>query len=322
MNFKAYPLQFYPILKERIWGGEKLKTFLHKPIVSNITGESWEISTVNNDVSVISNGEYLGKNLNQLLDLYPKEILGTQIYTKFGKQFPLLFKFLDAKLDLSIQVHPNDELAKRRHNSFGKTEMWYVMQADQDAKIIVGFKENSNQQDYIQNLENKTLLNILDTKTVKQGDVFFLETGTIHAIGAGTIIAEIQQTSDITYRVYDFERKDAEGKERELHTDLALEAINYNKVETQKIYSTIENESNKVVDCPFFTTNFIPLNGKMIFQKNENYFRVYMCVDGDFEIICNDVKSKYQKGDSILIPAAMGTFFMTGKASVLEIYIS
>ncbi|WP_309609102.1 type I phosphomannose isomerase catalytic subunit [Flavobacterium sp.] len=322
MNFKAYPLQFYPILKERIWGGEKLKTFLHKPIVSNITGESWEISTVNNDVSVISNGEYLGKNLNQLLDLYPKEILGTQIYTKFGKQFPLLFKFLDAKLDLSIQVHPNDELAKRRHNSFGKTEMWYVMQADQDAKIIVGFKENSNQQDYIQNLENKTLLNILDTKTVKQGDVFFLETGTIHAIGAGTVIAEIQQTSDITYRVYDFERKDAEGKERELHTDLALEAINYNKVETQKIYSTIENESNKVVDCPFFTTNFIPLNGKMIFQKNENYFRVYMCVDGDFEIICNDVKSKYQKGDSILIPAAMGTFFMTGKASVLEIYIS
>ncbi|WP_395077823.1 type I phosphomannose isomerase catalytic subunit [Flavobacterium sp.] len=322
MNFKAYPLQFYPILKERIWGGGKLKTFLHKPIVSNITGESWEISTVNNDVSVISNGEYLEKNLNELLDLYPKEILGIQIYAKFGKQFPLLFKFLDAKLDLSIQVHPNDELAKRRHNSFGKTEMWYVMQADQDAKIIVGFKENSNQQEFIQNLENKTLLNILDTKTVKQGDVFFLETGTIHAIGAGTIIAEIQQTSDITYRVYDFERKDAEGKERELHTDLALEAINYNKVETQKMYFTIENESNKVVDCPFFTTNFIPLNGKMIFQKNENYFRVYMCVDGDFEIICNDVKSKYQKGDSILIPAAMGTFFMTGKASVLEIYIS
>ena len=322
MNFNAYPLQFYPILKERIWGGEKLKTFLNKSIVSNTTGESWEISTVNNDISIVSVGDYQEKDLNDLLNLFPQEILGTQIFAKFGKQFPLLFKFLDAKLDLSIQVHPNDELAKKRHNSFGKTEMWYVMQADENAKIIVGFKENSTQQSYVQNLENKTLLSLLDTKQVKRGDVFFLETGTIHAIGAGSIIAEIQQTSDITYRVYDFERKDTEGKERELHTDLALSAINYNKVESKKEYTTIENKSNEVVSCPFFTTNFIPLNGKMTFQKNENYFRVFMCVDGNFEITSKDLKSQYQKGDTILIPAIMETFYMTGKASVLEIYIS
>ena len=322
MNFNAYPLQFYPILKERIWGGEKLKTFLNRSIVSNATGESWEISTVNNDISIVSVGDYQEKDLNDLLNLFPQEILGTQIFAKFGKQFPLLFKFLDAKLDLSIQVHPNDELAKKRHNSFGKTEMWYVMQADENAKIIVGFKENSTQQSYVQNLENKTLLSLLDTKQVKRGDVFFLETGTIHAIGAGSIIAEIQQTSDITYRVYDFERKDTEGKERELHTDLALSAINYNKVESKKEYTTIENKSNEVVSCPFFTTNFIPLNGKMTFQKNENYFRVFMCVDGNFEITSKDLKSQYQKGDTILIPAIMETFYMTGKASVLEIYIS
>ena len=322
MDFKAYPLQFYPILKERIWGGEKLKTFLNKSTTSKKTGESWEISTVDNDVSVVSCGEYKGKTLSELLNLFPKEILGKQVYANFGKQFPLLFKFLDAKLDLSIQVHPNDELAKKRHNSFGKTEMWYVMQADQNAKVIVGFKENSNQQNYVRNLENKTVLNILDTKNVKQGDVFFLETGTIHAIGAGTVIAEIQQTSDITYRVYDFERKDAEGNERELHTDLALEAINYDKVETQKEYITIENLSNNIVDCPFFTTNFIPLKGEMTFQNNEKFFRVYMCVEGDFEVDCNDVKSQYQKGDTILIPAAMETFLMNGKATILEIYIS
>ena len=322
MKFESYPLQFYPILKERIWGGEKLKSFLNKPIVSNVTGESWEISTVENDISVVSNGEYQHKNLNELLDLYPEEILGTQIHTKFGKQFPLLFKFLDAKQDLSIQVHPNDELAQKRHHSFGKTEMWYVMQADADAKLIIGFKENSNQQNYIQNLENKTLLNILYTKTIKQGDVFFLETGTVHAIGAGSVIAEIQQTSDITYRIYDFDRKDAQGNERELHTNLALEVINYNKLETKKEYSKIENKSNEVVNCPFFTTNFIPLNGEMTFQKNKNYFRVYMCVDGDFVIGYTNKKTHYKKGDTILIPASMETFIVTGKASLLEIYIS
>ena len=198
---KLYPLQFKPILKERIWGGTKLRDCLNKPITSDITGESWEISTVENDVSVIENGLFEGKLLTELIAEFPKEILGTKVYEQFGDQFPLLFKFLDAREDLSIQVHPNDELAKKRHNSFGKTEMWYVMQADDDASLIVGFKEKSSKDEYLQNLNNKTLLNILDTKKVKKGDVFFLETGTVHAIGAGTLIAEIQQTSDITYRL-------------------------------------------------------------------------------------------------------------------------
>lgn len=319
---KLYPLQFEPILKDRIWGGTKLKTYLNKPIASEITGESWEISTVENDVSIIANGVFKGKSLNELINDFPEQVLGTKVFEQFGKQFPLLFKYLDAREDLSIQVHPNDELAARRHNSFGKTEMWYVMQADDEARLIVGFKEKSSSEEYIQHLENKTLLNILDTKKVKKGDVFFLETGTVHAIGAGTVIAEIQQTSDITYRLYDFDRVDANGNTRELHVDLALEAINYDKIEAQKEYLKIENTSNEVVDCSYFTTNFIPLNGNLNVNKNQNSFTVYMCVDGDFELILNEEKCNYKKGDTVLIPASLTDFQLSGKGSLLEIYIS
>ena len=169
---KLYPLQFEPILKERIWGGTKLKTYLNKPITSDITGESWEISTVENDVSIVANGIFKGKSLNDLINEFPEALLGTKVYAQFGKQFPLLFKYLDAREDLSIQLHPNDELAKKRHNSFGKTEMWYVMQSDPDSRLIVGFKEKSSPQEFIQNLNNKTLLNILDTKKVLSPDLY------------------------------------------------------------------------------------------------------------------------------------------------------
>jgi mannose-6-phosphate isomerase len=319
---KFYPLQFDPILKERIWGGEKLKTVLHKPITSKITGESWELSTVEGDVSVIANGDWKGKSLTDIINECPNEILGTAVHAQFGKQFPLLFKYLDAREDLSIQVHPNDELAKKRHNSFGKTEMWYIMQADDDARIIVGFKEKSNANDYLENLKNKTVLSILDDVKVKAGDVFFLETGTVHAIGAGLVVAEIQQTSDITYRLYDFERIDASGNTRELHVDLALDAINYNVVETQKEYTKKMNESNTVVDCPYFTTNFIPLDGVITVSKSGESFTVYMCVAGTFEIEYNNSKLQYKRGDTVLIPAAMNAFVLQGKASLLEVFIS
>jgi mannose-6-phosphate isomerase len=319
---KYYPLQFEAILKERIWGGEKLKTILNKPISSKITGESWEISTVEGDVSVISNGDLVGKSLNELIDSNPEALLGFDVYQKFGKQFPLLFKYLDAREDLSIQVHPNDELAKKRHNSFGKTEMWYVMQADKDAELIVGFKENSNATEYVENLNNKTLLSILDIVKVEVGDVFFLETGTVHAIGAGMVIAEIQQTSDITYRLYDFDRVDAAGNQRELHVDLALDAINYNKIDTAKKYDKTLNKSNAMVECPYFTTNFLPLDGSISVDKSGNSFTVYMCVEGEFELESDGEKFKYIKGDTVLIPAALKSFVLSGKGSLLEIYIS
>lgn len=322
MNAIVYPLQFEPILKDRIWGGEKLKTILNKPIESKITGESWELSTVEGDVSVIANGELKGKSLTDVIDLAPNEILGTEVHKRFGNQFPLLFKYLDAREDLSIQVHPNDELAKKRHNSFGKTEMWYILQADTDSKIIVGFKEKSNANEYVEHLKNKTLLSLLDDVKVKEGDVFFLETGTVHAIGAGLLVAEIQQTSDITYRIYDFDRVDAQGNTRELHVDLALEAINYDKVEAYRAYKKDENVSNTIVNCPYFTTNFIPLEDVITVSKTGNSFTVYMCIDGEFELEFDMNIYTYKKGDTVLIPAAMDYYVISGKASILEIYIS
>lgn len=319
---KLYPLQFEPILKERIWGGTKLKTYLNKPITSEITGESWEISTVENDVSIVSNGSFKGKSLNELINEFPEAVLGSKVHEQFGKQFPLLFKYLDAREDLSIQLHPNDELARKRHNSFGKTEMWYVMQAEQDARLIVGFREKSSPEEYLKHINDKTIVDILDAKKVKQGDVFFLATGTIHAIGAGIVVAEIQQTSDITYRIYDFDRVDANGNKRELHVDLSLEAINYEKVDAKKAYSRTENTSNEIVDCKYFTTNIIPLDGAVSVYKHGTSFTVYMCVDGDFKLAIDGQSYEYKKGDTVLMPASLTDFELSGKASILEIYIS
>lgn len=318
---KLYPLSFEPILKERIWGGTKLKDILHKPITSSITGESWEISSVENEVSIVANGNFKGQSLNQLIQNHPEAILGEKVLAQFGKQFPLLFKYLDAREDLSIQVHPNDELAQLRHNSFGKTEMWYVMQADDNARLIVGFKEDSSKEEYLKHLENKSLLSILDTKKVSKGAVYFLETGTVHAIGAGILIAEIQQTSDITYRLYDFDRVDAFGNTRELHVDLALDAINYNRVDAECNYTVNVNQSNTMVKCPYFTTNVIPLEGNLSQNQNNDSFRVYMCVEGSFSLLMESEKYDYALGDTVLIPAQMDAHTLVGKAQILEIYI-
>lgn len=316
------PLQFYPIFKDRIWGGTKLKTFLNKDITSDTTGESWEISAVENNVSIICKGNFKGKSLNEIIDLYPQEVLGTKVYQQFGKQFPLLFKFLDAQKELSIQVHPNDELAKKRHNSFGKTEMWYVMQADKDAELIVGFKEDTSPEEYLKFLKDDKIISLLDIKKVAMGDAYFLHTGTVHAIGAGTVIAEIQQTSDITYRIYDFDRVDANGKKRELHTNLALEAINYNVVDAKKNYESEVNKHNEILDCDYFTTNFIPLQGSLELKNNNQSFKVLMCVEGSFKLNFNTKDYHYTKGETILIPAAIDQFKIIGNASILEIYIS
>jgi mannose-6-phosphate isomerase len=319
---KLYPLHFEPIFKERIWGGEQLKNILHKSIKSKITGESWELSAVDGSVSIVSNGSLKGESLSDLINASPVEMLGSAVYKKFGAQFPLLFKYLDAQQDLSIQVHPSDALAKKRHNSFGKTEMWYVMQAEPASRIIVGFKKDSSAAEYVDHLNDGKLISILDEVVVQEGDAFMLETGTVHAIGAGLLIAEIQQTSDITYRLYDFDRKDADGNTRELHIDLALEAINYKKVDTKATYTKELNQANVVVDCPYFTTNFLPLEGAMQFVKAGDSFTVYMCTEGAFTITYQDVVQHYKKGDTILLPAIIREFVLTGKASILEIYIS
>lgn len=322
MQTELYPLQFDPILKERIWGGEKLKTQFNKPIISQTTGESWEISTVPGDVSIVANGVLKGKKLTEIITNSPVEILGSLVFERYAYDFPLLFKFLDAKEDLSIQVHPNDALAKKRHNSLGKTEMWYVMQVDPGAEIIVGFKETATQEEYLEKLKANQLLSLLNAIPAQVGEVYFLDAGTVHGIGGGLLIAEIQQTSDITYRLYDFDRKDLNGKKRELAIDLALDAINYHKQDTLIKYSKEPNKSNAIVHCPHFTTNFIPIDKPFAVQKTGASFTVYMCVDGFFNIYVNEKQFDYKKGDTILIPAGLKNYVLNGNASILEIYIS
>lgn len=317
-----YPLVFNPIIKERIWGGTKLRDVLHKPIVSNISGESWELSTVPGDVSVVANGALEGTDLNAVVALNPEAVLGKKVVAQFGDQFPLLFKFLDAREDLSIQVHPNDALAKERHNSFGKTEMWYVMQADPGAQLIVGFKEDSNAEAYQTALAQHQVVDLLAKHSVQKGDVFFLETGTVHAIGAGTLIAEIQQTSDITYRIYDFDRRDAQGNLRELHTELALEAINYQRTESKKTYAQNTNVSNVMVNCPYFTTSFIPLTDTASVHRTNDSFTVLMVMEGDCALLYGDKKMELTKGTTILLPAALEAVQLKGNAELLEITIS
>jgi mannose-6-phosphate isomerase len=316
-----YPLLFEPIFKERIWGGTKLKEVLNKSFTSNQIGESWELSTVENDISVVSNGECKGLNLNQLIEKYPTEILGVNSIQNFGNNFPLLFKFIDAKEDLSIQVHPNDNLAKERHNSFGKTEMWFVMQADKNARLVVGFKDKTNKKEYQEHLENKTLVTILNETPVKEGDAFFLETGTVHAIGAGVLIAEIQQTSDITYRLYDWDRVDANGLSRKLHTDLALDAINFEPTNTKLNYEVVKNKSVNLADCPFFKTNILQISGKYQWKKTKESFTVLMCIKGSFTVNMPHFQAEFKKGDTLLIPAILDGFEIIGEASVLEITI-
>jgi len=318
---KLYPLTFKPIIKERIWGGSKLNTFLNKELTIKNAGESWELSSVPNDVSVVDNGGLKGKSLNEIIALDPEALLGKEVVEKFGNELPLLFKFLDANKDLSIQLHPNDELAKLRHNSFGKTEMWYVMQADEGARIIVGFKENSSQEEYLAHLEKKSIVSLLNEIPVKEGDVFLLETGTIHAIGSGVVVAEIQQTSDVTYRIYDWDRVDADGKGRELHTELALEAINYNAVDSKINYCLKDNERNICVKNTYFNTNVISLISKFKWTKCKESFTVLMCTQGDFCIYLDNHTYRYKKGDTVLIPAEISAFNLEGSATILEISI-
>ena len=322
MNF--YPLKFQPILKERLWGGTKLKDVLGKPIENDITGESWELSTVSGDISVVSNGELSGKSLQELIEEFPEQVLGKSVFERFGTDFPILIKFIDAKKDLSIQLHPNDDLAKERHNSFGKTEMWYVMDADNDAELIVGFNKDVSKEEYANSLENDTLLELLNYEKVNEGDTFFINTGKIHAIGAGVLLAEIQQTSDITYRVFDFNRKDKNGNLRELHTDLALDAIDYSKKDDFKVnYSNIKNKANDMVNCPYFKTNFLDLSQDLIQDiEQRDSFTIYMCVGGSATIMNDFGSVDIEKGQTTLVAAESGSITIkTEGAKLLEVTI-
>ncbi len=301
-----YPLKFKPILKERLWGGTKLKDVLGKPIESDITGESWELSGVQGDISEVSNGALAGTSLKELIAEQGEALLGKSVVARFGSEFPILIKFIDAKQDLSIQLHPNDDLARERHNSFGKTEMWYIMDADPGAKLIVGFNKNVEKGEYIQSLEEGTLLDLLNYEEVSEGDTFFINTGKIHAIGAGVMLAEIQQTSDVTYRVYDFDRKDKNGNLRELHTGLAVDAIDYEQKDDFKVnYPSNKGVANTMVACPYFKTNFLDLNDSMHQDVSKrDSFTIYMCVGGEATITNDWGSTSIKRGETVLVSAS------------------
>lgn len=323
MNATLYPLKFQPILKDKIWGGEKLINQFNKASKSKQLGESWEVSTVPGDISIVSNGYLKGESLQSLLESYKSDLLGQKNYERFGNDFPLLIKFIDAKQDLSIQLHPDDTLAKERHNSFGKTEMWYVMQADTDANLIVGFNQKMDRETYLKHLEEKTLTKILNFDKVKEGDTYFIEAGRVHAIGAGVLLAEIQQTSNVTYRVYDWDRVDDEGNERELHNDIAIDAFKFDMKDDFRVgYNKAKNTANNMVNCPFFITNFLELDTTIQNENDKDSFMIYMCVDGEITIKTESTSEQISKGETILIPAAVKDYTIeTDYAKLLEVYI-
>lgn len=319
-----YPLKFTPLFKYRIWGGEKLKTALNKNYTEENIGESWEISDVSGDETVVADGDLSGKTLRDLTRQFKGNFVGNAVYDKFGEEFPLLIKFIDAKTPLSIQVHPSNEIAKERHNSFGKNEMWYVMQADKNAELIVGFDKKVTREAYQEHLENNTILDVMHHETVKKGDTFYIPTGRVHAIGAGVLLAEIQQTSNITYRIYDYDRVDAKtGEKRELHNNMAIDVLDYEVHENYKSeYHLEKNISNKLVHSPYFKTNILDINS--VVEKdysNIDSFVIYMCVEGAVNLICERKTYTINEGETLLLPASLKKVQLNAKeGKILEAY--
>lgn len=320
---KLYPLKFTPIIKDKIWGGSKLKTKLNKNTSSIRAGESWEISDVDGDTSIVANGPLQGTDLKTLLERYTSDLVGYKIYNRFGAKFPLLIKYIDAKEDLSVQLHPNDLLAKKRHDSFGKTEMWYVMQADKNSNLIIDFNQNIDKEIYLNHLNNKTLPSILNNEKVNAGDTFFIEVGRVHAIGAGVMLAEIQQTSDITYRIYDWDRTDREGKTRELHNDLALDAIDFNMPKNFRVNYKLEGkDAATLVSCPYFTTNILHIDSTIEKSNDHDSFMIYMSVQGHAEFLIDGQITNLSYGETLLMPASFKNFRISAKnARLLEVYV-
>ena len=301
-----YPFTFEPILKKIIWGGSDICPFKGISPVQEGIGESWELSHVEGNYSVVANGELKGQSLDDLIRTYGKQLLGEHVMEQFGTTFPLLIKFIDARDNLSIQVHPDDELANKRHNSFGKTEMWYVVKATPDAALYSGFSQQIDAEEYVKRVENNTIMDVLQRYNVHEGDVFFLPAGRVHAIGSGCFIAEIQQTSNITYRIYDYNRKDANGKGRELHTELAKDAIDYTLYPDYRThYKAHTNATVQLADCKYFTTNLIDLDTIMVRDFSQlDSFVVYICMEGRATLRDNKGNEiLVHQGQTVLIPA-------------------
>ncbi|PVW16566.1 mannose-6-phosphate isomerase [Marixanthomonas spongiae] len=320
-----YPLKFTPILKEKVWGGTKLARFFNKDESDNNQhiGESWEISGLEDAVSTVSNGALKKQGLSKLIARYKAELVGEKVYTRFGDTFPLLFKFIDAHQDLSVQVHPGDELAKKRHDSFGKTEVWYIVNAEKDARLILGFNTPMTETRYLKFLSEGKISDILHEEPVTAGNAFFIAPGTVHAIGKGILLAEIQQTSDITYRIYDWDRPDINGNMRTLHTDLAKDAISYNNIEAKIAYTDTEDKIIPLKSLPYFETNKLNLTKRFKRDlKKIDSFVVYMCTDGEAVLQTETGSETIKKGETVLIPACFASIIIDStSATLLEVYI-
>ena len=322
-----YPLTFTPIFKDKIWGGHKIKSVLGKdsaPLPN--CGETWEVSGVPGNVSVVNEGALVGETLQAVLEKYKEQLVGKHVYEKYGNEFPLLVKFIDANDDLSIQVHPNDELARQRHASNGKTEMWYIMQADPGSKLNAGFNREVTREEYVKAVADNTITDILNIEEARPGDVFFLPAGRVHYIGKGLLLAEIQQTSDITYRIYDFDRKDAEGHTRELHTEQAVDAIDYHYYSDYKTqYDRRLDESANAVTSNYFVTNVLHFDQEVMHDYTHlDSFVILVCVEGALTVNTTGGYSFTMKmGECALIPASMPsvTLIPDGTMTVLESYV-
>ena len=318
------PIKFQPLLKQTLWGGDKIVTFKHLDSQLENVGESWEISGVKDNETIVKEGPLKGKSLNEVVAELKDRLVGKDNYQRFGDEFPLLIKFIDARQDLSIQVHPNDEIAHKQGKPRGKTEMWYLMESEPGAKLYCGLKKQITPDQYKEMVDNDTICDALAQYEVKEGDCFFLPAGRIHAIGSGCFLAEIQQTSDVTYRIYDYKRKDKNGNYRELHTKLAAESINYQVENDYRThYVGRLNKGVSLVQCPYFCTAVYDLNEPMMLDYSElDSFVILIGLKGEGRITDNEGNEvSIMAGDTLLIPATTETLSVSGTIKFLETYI-
>lgn len=326
MQSALYPMKFLPLFKNVIWGGNKLKGygFNYDPLPN--CGELWALSSVEGRESVIANGFLAENTLNEAIEIYMGDLVGDKVFNRFGTDFPLLFKVIDAARDLSIQVHPDDELAQQRGMPCGKTEMWYVMEADPGARLISGFRRDTDPEEYKAALAAGHLEDLLHSEEPEAGDVYFIPAGRVHALGKGLMVAEIQQTSDCTYRIYDYNRRDADGNLRQLHTEEAMDAIDFKAIQghANTRYHASRNETTTLAACPYFTTNLILLDTPIRKNLEEvDTFVVYMCVDGIAAVKSMETIVPLHTGECVLVPAVADSveLFAEGSAKLLEVYI-
>jgi len=322
---EVYPIKFNPIFKHKVWGGNKLKELLNKPVSEENIGESWEISGVKDNVTKVANGIYQNKGLNDLVREFKSKFLGEENFIRFGEEFPLLIKFIDAKENLSVQLHPDDDLARERHNSFGKNEMWYLIDTEADSVLNLGLKKNVQEAEVLHAIQNNSLVDLLNFQKVNQGDSYFIKAGKIHAIGAGIVLAEIQQTSDVTYRIYDWERVDSNGLSRELHLKEAKEAIDYDSSYNFGLpYTYDKGNLAELISCKYFTTNIILVDKN--YERDISHidsFVIYICTEGELELKVQDYSLNIKMGECILLPALskLVEFSPYRETKLLEVFI-